>query len=223
MTLTKCAGVARKRSLMGFAVACCLGSGLALSGVTPAAASVVVYDFVGSCAACGGMGVGEIVLKDFTPGQKLTAANFVSFTYNSGFGQFSVNSSQLTNFQALLDPENLTKAHVLVGETGATFESTGTGFWSVTSSLSGATSGGGGGGGGGGERIAAESISAPSAPPSFSEGASEQMVSPSLTWADAAAAAVPEPGAWALMIGGLAGAGGLLRSRKRPAPAIEIA
>jgi len=229
------ASAKRTRRLSALAAASCLGLGVALAGAaTPAAASTVIYDFVGSCSGCSGMGVGEIVLQNFTPGQQLTAANFVNFTFTTSFGTFSIDAAQLKSFGGLLDPTNLTGAWFKLGDgDGQTFQSTGTGFWEVMSSLNGSSIGGGGGGGGGGsfggdgggrQGRGADS-NPPPPPPQFDsfDGDVTDNVSFAPDFVGGPNGGVPEPAAWSLMIGGFAGVGGILRSRKRRAPSIEIA
>jgi hypothetical protein len=227
MTTFSSANTAAKRRLTGLAMAVCLGSGIALAGAaTPAAASTVIYDFVGTCPGCMGMGVGEVVLQNFTPGQALTAANFVSFSFTTSFGQVSINASQLTSFGGLLDPANMTGAWLKIGEDGQTFESTGTSFWEVMSSLNGSSIGGGGGGGGG--RQGRDPDSGSPSPPtpqfdSFGSDDTDSVNNFSVDFVQGANGGVPEPAVWTLMIGGFAGVGGILRSRKRRPARIEIA
>ena len=225
MTVSLSAKARRNRGLPGLAMALCLGSGLALaSAATPAAASVVVYDFVGNCAGCGGMGLGEIVLRDATPGQALTMANIVSFSFSTNFGQVLISPSQITAFEALLDSTNLADSHVMVDENGQIIESTGSGFWFVQSSLNGGDGGGGGGGGGSRQGFDQTSGDPPPPPPpqfGFFDGADIESIS--IQTADEGLPAVPEPTTWALMIGGFAGVGGLLRDRRRRAPRLDVA
>lgn len=226
------ASAKRTRRLSAWAAASCLGLGVALAGAaTPAAAGMVVYDFVGNCSGCSGMGVGEIVLKDFTPGQQLTAANFVNFTFTTSAGQVLITPAQLASFSGLLDPTNLSGAHFAISAGGQTFDSTGTGFWQVLSSLNGAFTGGGGDGGRQAQEPAFDPPSLPSipqidppSPPQSGFSGADDTESFQLDSIDAQLpAAVPEPASWALMIGGFAGMGGVLRRRKRPAASIEIA
>jgi hypothetical protein len=229
------ASAKRTRRLSALAAASCLGLGVALAGAaTPAAAGMVAYDFVGNCSGCSGMGVGEIVLKDFTPGQQLTAANFVNFTFTTSAGQILITPAQLASFSGLLDPTNLSGAHFAISAGGQTFDSTGTGFWQVLSSLNGAFTGGGGGGGDGGRQAQEPAFDPPSlpsipqidppSPPQSGFSGADDTESFQLDSIDAQLpAAVPEPASWALMIGGFAGMGGVLRRRKRPAASIEIA
>ena len=223
------------RKLSALAVALCLGSGAALaSAATPAAAATTVtFDFVGKCADCSGYGLGQLTLTNFTPGQKITAANFVSFSYTSNMIDLSISASQLTALAGLLDPSNMTDAHVMVGGDGMTFESSGTGFWAVASAGEGGAgpggaAGGGGGGGGGGGSAGADAP--PQPPTSFFDGADFDTINSSFTVDDFGPSfdfrqvdSVPEPASWALMIGGFAGVGGLLRSRHRSALSIETA
>jgi hypothetical protein len=44
---------------------------------------LATYQFVGQCGDCVGTGTGLLTLQNYTPGQALTWANFVSFTYTS--------------------------------------------------------------------------------------------------------------------------------------------
>jgi hypothetical protein len=44
---------------------------------------LATYQFVGQCGDCVGTGIGRLTLQNYTPGQALTWANFVSFTYTS--------------------------------------------------------------------------------------------------------------------------------------------
>jgi len=55
-------------------------------------AAAVDFDFSGSCIDCTGTGKGKLVLKDYTFGDTLTAANFVSFTYSSSLLSYSLTS-----------------------------------------------------------------------------------------------------------------------------------
>jgi hypothetical protein len=57
---------------------------------TPAAA--VDFKFSGTCIDCSGTGAGTLVLKDYTPGDTLTTANFVSFTYTSNLLSYTLSS-----------------------------------------------------------------------------------------------------------------------------------
>lgn len=60
------------------------------SWAAPAAA--VDFSFSGLCIDCAGTGKGTLVLKDYTLGDTLTAANFVSFTYDSNLLSYSLAS-----------------------------------------------------------------------------------------------------------------------------------
>jgi hypothetical protein len=57
-----------------------------MGGVQKGSAIVVnraTYQFVGQCSDCVGNGTGLLTLQGYTPGQPLSWANFVSFTYTS--------------------------------------------------------------------------------------------------------------------------------------------
>jgi hypothetical protein len=222
MSVSPSANARRNRGLSGLAMALCLGSGVALAGAaTPAAAAdTVTFDFTGVCSDCTGMGVGELTLQNFTPGQKLTAANFVSFTYNSNFVSMSLNAGQLTALDAILDPANLTANHVMISGGGQTFESTGTGFWAVS------TGAGGGGGGDPGVGLPAPFDGGVG----FFEGAGFESINIGSVVEDVGTdggfrqdSAVPEPASWALMIFGFGGAGAALRGRKQRMTRLDVA
>jgi hypothetical protein len=57
-----------------------------------APAAAVDFKFAGTCIDCSGTGAGTLVLKNYTLGDTLTAANFVSFTYASNLLSFSLSS-----------------------------------------------------------------------------------------------------------------------------------
>lgn len=66
--------------VFAFLAVCVLGgvqTGSALVGTT------ATYQFVGQCNDCVGTGTGLLTLQNYTPGQPLAWANFVSFTYTS--------------------------------------------------------------------------------------------------------------------------------------------
>ena len=56
---------------------------LATLQTSSATGSTAIYQFVGTCSDCNGTGVGLLTLQNYTLGQPLTWANFVSFTYTS--------------------------------------------------------------------------------------------------------------------------------------------
>ena len=55
-------------------------------------AAAVDFEFSGTCIDCSGTGKGTLVLKDYTFGDTLTAANFVSFTYSSNLLSYTLHS-----------------------------------------------------------------------------------------------------------------------------------
>jgi len=55
-------------------------------------AAAVDFEFTGTCIDCSGTGKGTLVLKDYSFGDTLTAANFVSFTYSSNLLSYSLHS-----------------------------------------------------------------------------------------------------------------------------------
>ena len=57
-----------------------------------APAAAVDFKFSGTCIDCSGTGEGTLVLKDYTLGDTLTSANFVSFTYTSSLLSYSLSS-----------------------------------------------------------------------------------------------------------------------------------
>jgi hypothetical protein len=60
--------------------ACVLGGVQKGSAFVP---NTTTYQFVGTCGDCVGTGTGLLTLQNYTPGQPLAWANFVSFTYTS--------------------------------------------------------------------------------------------------------------------------------------------
>ena len=56
----------------------------------PAAATT--FDFTGLCTDCTGHGTGTLVVKNYTLGDTLTKANFVSFSYSSNLLSYSLGS-----------------------------------------------------------------------------------------------------------------------------------
>lgn len=58
----------------------------------PAAATDTTFLFTGTCTDCTGTGTGTLVLQDYTIGDALSTANFVSFTYSSNLTSFTLNS-----------------------------------------------------------------------------------------------------------------------------------
>lgn len=58
----------------------------------PAAAVDTTFLFTGTCSDCTGTGKGTLVLKDYTIGDALSTANFVSFSYSSNLTSFSLDS-----------------------------------------------------------------------------------------------------------------------------------
>jgi probable HAF family extracellular repeat protein len=65
--------------------------------VSPPASADLVYDFRGQCSSgCTGSAVGTLTLADsYVPGAKVTSADFVSFTYTSSTGSFSLDAASL--------------------------------------------------------------------------------------------------------------------------------
>jgi hypothetical protein len=59
---------------------CVLGGVQKGSAIVP---TTTTYQFVGTCGDCVGTGTGLLTLQNYTPGQPLAWANFVSFTYTS--------------------------------------------------------------------------------------------------------------------------------------------
>jgi len=57
-----------------------------------APAAAVDFQFSGTCIDCSGTGKGTLALKDYTLGDTLTSANFVSFTYTSNLLSYTLNS-----------------------------------------------------------------------------------------------------------------------------------
>lgn len=57
-----------------------------------APAAAVDFKFTGTCIDCSGTGIGTLVLKDYTLGDTLTSANFVSFTYASNLLSYTLSS-----------------------------------------------------------------------------------------------------------------------------------
>jgi hypothetical protein len=61
------------------------------------------YTFAGTCTIdCTGTGTGTLVLANYTLGNSVTTANFISFTYNSDILNYSINASQLSEFDGSL-------------------------------------------------------------------------------------------------------------------------
>ncbi len=88
------------------------------SWAAPAAA--VDFSFSGLCIDCAGTGKGTLVLKDYTLGDTLTAANFVSFTYDSSLLSYSLTSvDDLTGSLAASGPAYVASKHGVVGLTKA--------------------------------------------------------------------------------------------------------
>src|ERR1044072_7874497 len=58
----------------------------------PAAATDTTVLFTGTCSDCTGTGKGTLVLQDYTIGDALSAANFVSFSYSSNLTSFTLDS-----------------------------------------------------------------------------------------------------------------------------------
>jgi hypothetical protein len=70
-----------------------LAAPAALVGLGLAApACAVSFDFTGTCIDCTGTGDGTLVLKNYTLGDVMTAANFVKFTYTSSLLTYSLTS-----------------------------------------------------------------------------------------------------------------------------------
>jgi hypothetical protein len=61
----------------------------------PLSAATATFRFVGQCTDCTGSGTGTLVLQDYTLGESLTAANFVSFTYSSNKLSYTLNAAQV--------------------------------------------------------------------------------------------------------------------------------
>jgi hypothetical protein len=76
-------GFSTRSVLKIFAVlAVCVLGGLQTGSAT-LVATTATYQFVGTCGDCVGTGTGLLTLQNYTPGQPLAWANFVSFTYTS--------------------------------------------------------------------------------------------------------------------------------------------
>jgi hypothetical protein len=69
----------------------------------PVCASLITYEFDGTCSDCTGTGVGLLTLQDYSLGTPLSAANFYSFTYTSDLFSMSIASGQLANIMGSLD------------------------------------------------------------------------------------------------------------------------
>jgi hypothetical protein len=60
---------------------------------TSLSAATDTFRFVGQCTDCSGVGTGILVLQNYTLGENLTPANFVSFTYSSNKLSFTLTPS----------------------------------------------------------------------------------------------------------------------------------
>jgi hypothetical protein len=108
-------------------------------GVPPGAQAATVdttFTFTGQCAVddCTGVGVGTLVLSDYTQGDPIEFANFVSFTYTSNL--LSLSFSDVSVITGTLPVDLPATANVLIeGQQG--FQSDTTGAWSVTADVGG--------------------------------------------------------------------------------------
>ncbi len=116
-----------------FAAAFCMG-------VVPASASIhtvstdEIFDFSGLCTDCEGTVEAELVLKDYTPGEKINRRDFVSFTY---YGSNLVDEFEITKWSRGLHisgrlPDDLPgPAHISISDRYYSFTSYKDGDWQV--------------------------------------------------------------------------------------------
>ena len=109
------------------------GAVLALGLMAPQAKAVVIYDFAGSCAAPCDFAFGTLTLADtYTPGTVVENEDFISFSYMSGSGAFSVPGdavfSQFSGNRIL--PAGIGDADLTIDFVGgSTFFQSEPGFW----------------------------------------------------------------------------------------------
>ena len=109
------------------------GAVLALSLAPPQAEAVVIYDFTGTCDAPCNFASGTLTLADtYTPGTVVENDDFISFSYNSGSGAYSVPGlvlfSQFTGDRLL--PAGMGQASLTIDFAGgSTFFQSEPGFW----------------------------------------------------------------------------------------------
>ena len=109
------------------------GAVLALGLAAPQAEAVVIYDFSGTCDAPCNFASGTLTLADtYTPGTIVEDADFISFSYSSGSGDYSVPGfavfSEFTGDRIL--PAGVGQASLTIDFAGgSTFFQSEPGFW----------------------------------------------------------------------------------------------
>ena len=150
--------------------------------------STYVYNFKGTCAAndCTGFGVGQLTLN--TSSTTFSSSNFVSFTYMSNLVNFTISSPTefVTTSGSLINLPG--PAQTLIQDATYTFVSNLSGSWSV------------------GRTVFA------TVDPGPIELLQDDDNGPTSVWT--AAAGVPEPASWAMMIAGFGAVGCAMRRRK---------
>ena len=109
------------------------GAVLALGLMAPQAKAVVIYDFAGTCAAPCDFAFATLTLADtYTPGTVVENDDFISFSYNSGSGAFSIpGDAVFAQFSgARILPAGIGEADLTIDFVGgSTFFQSEPGFW----------------------------------------------------------------------------------------------
>jgi hypothetical protein len=116
-----------------------LGSGPASAIIVIPPPVITVYDFTGICTDCIGQGKAELSLSDYTLGDPITQANFVSFHYDGTnlLSPFTINNADVLYISGSINGP-LPSAQNFVVDSGnyntgnfMVFESSSGGSWCV--------------------------------------------------------------------------------------------
>jgi hypothetical protein len=89
------------------------------------------YIFSGTCAIddCTGTSTGILVLQNYTPGNAITAANFLEFLYQSSvLGTITITSSDLSSISGILS-SSPGGANIIISNSDLTLDSQSNGSW----------------------------------------------------------------------------------------------
>jgi hypothetical protein len=96
----------------------------------PAPPATTTYQFTGTCETCTGNAIGTlVVLQTYTPGGPFLAPYFVSYTFSSNLGNFSISSG--ANVNGRLQGSMPSAASVSIGDGTNVFQSNLNGQWCI--------------------------------------------------------------------------------------------
>jgi hypothetical protein len=123
-------------SLLAFVAVICLHATQA-HAVVAGNNIFTTFNFIGQCTDCSGSAAAQLEVKNYTDGTSLTAANFVSFTYDGTnlLSPFTITSAQLLGISGSIGPGLPGSFTVSIASLipNLQFQSSTSGSWSVTS------------------------------------------------------------------------------------------